>query len=200
MGAPLTIAGLARRSGVAPATLRAWERRHGIVTPTRTPGGHRRYSLDDLARVVQVRDLVAGGMSLAAAAARVRRVALVGVGARPGPAPTGRPAAGSGRDRPATDVALGSADAELAALRAIVRATSPPEVAAALLGFVVAVGGAVVPPTEGDDHQLPLDLSLGTGPTLVAAAEPASVARLRLEEALPQLAEDARITAVRLRR
>jgi DNA-binding transcriptional MerR regulator len=34
--------------GLNPATLRAWERRYGLVKPQRTPGGHRLYSRQDI--------------------------------------------------------------------------------------------------------------------------------------------------------
>ena len=47
----LNIAALAQRTGVAPDTLRKWEQRYGILQPERTPGGQRRYSKRDVARV-----------------------------------------------------------------------------------------------------------------------------------------------------
>ena len=34
--------------GLSPATLRAWERRYGLVKPQRSPGGHRLYSRQDI--------------------------------------------------------------------------------------------------------------------------------------------------------
>ena len=34
--------------GLSPATIRAWERRHGIVAPGRSRFQHRRYSSDDV--------------------------------------------------------------------------------------------------------------------------------------------------------
>src|SRR4030042_6292506 len=34
--------------GLSPATLRAWERRYGLLKPMRTPGGHRLYSRQDI--------------------------------------------------------------------------------------------------------------------------------------------------------
>jgi DNA-binding transcriptional MerR regulator len=34
--------------GLNPATLRAWERRYGLLKPKRTPGGHRLYSRQDI--------------------------------------------------------------------------------------------------------------------------------------------------------
>ncbi|MPT01415.1 MAG: MerR family transcriptional regulator [Pseudomonas sp.] len=47
----LPIGELARRTGVNPVTLRAWERRYGLLKPQRTSKGHRLYPLDQLARV-----------------------------------------------------------------------------------------------------------------------------------------------------
>ena len=67
----MRIGELARRTGVEAGTLRAWERRFGLLEPTRTKGGQRHYSEADVARVATVRRLVSDGMTLAAAAERV---------------------------------------------------------------------------------------------------------------------------------
>lgn len=72
---------MAKRSGVPPSTLRAWERRYGILRPRRTAGGQRVYGPSDLARL---RLLVAhqrAGLSISAAAKLVER----SDGARGGP-------------------------------------------------------------------------------------------------------------------
>ena len=37
-----------KETGLSPATLRAWERRYGLVIPKRSPGGHRLYSRHDV--------------------------------------------------------------------------------------------------------------------------------------------------------
>src|SRR5690606_39868553 len=37
-----------RLTGVNPVTLRAWERRYGLIQPLRTEGGHRLYSQADV--------------------------------------------------------------------------------------------------------------------------------------------------------
>jgi MerR family transcriptional regulator, light-induced transcriptional regulator len=50
-GGGLNIAAVARRTGVGEHTLRKWEQRYGVLRPTRTEGGQRRYSEDDLGRV-----------------------------------------------------------------------------------------------------------------------------------------------------
>lgn len=50
----LSIGDLAERTGVATATLRVWEERHGFPRPRRLPSGHRRYTEADVERVLQV--------------------------------------------------------------------------------------------------------------------------------------------------
>jgi DNA-binding transcriptional MerR regulator len=47
----LPIGELARRTGVNPVTLRAWERRYGLLKPQRTAKGHRLYSIEQVERV-----------------------------------------------------------------------------------------------------------------------------------------------------
>jgi DNA-binding transcriptional MerR regulator len=69
--ADLTIAGVAAKTGVSVATLRAWERRYGFPSPTRLPGGHRRYSEHDVASIRRVLAERAGGRLLDAAVAIV---------------------------------------------------------------------------------------------------------------------------------
>src|SRR3712207_7231076 len=54
---------LARRSGVSADLLRAWERRYGLLEPTRTAAGYRLYSPDDEARVRAMRAHLAEGLS-----------------------------------------------------------------------------------------------------------------------------------------
>ena len=51
-------------SGVGPQTLRLYERR-GLLTPSRTDGGTRRYSEDDLERLRRITELVEQGVNLA---------------------------------------------------------------------------------------------------------------------------------------
>jgi DICT domain-containing protein len=50
----LTISDLARRTGLTPATLRAWETRHGFPVPRRRASGHRRYDERDVSLVKEV--------------------------------------------------------------------------------------------------------------------------------------------------
>ena len=52
--AMLPIRDAARETGVNPVTLRAWERRYGLVKPHRTAKGHRLYSADQLQQIQQI--------------------------------------------------------------------------------------------------------------------------------------------------
>jgi MerR family transcriptional regulator, heat shock protein HspR len=54
-------------SGIAPQTLRLYERR-GLLTPSRSDGGTRRYSDDDLERLKRITELVEQGVNLAGVA------------------------------------------------------------------------------------------------------------------------------------
>lgn len=47
----LPIRDVVRLTGVNPVTLRAWERRYGLIQPLRTEGGHRLYSQQDVATI-----------------------------------------------------------------------------------------------------------------------------------------------------
>ncbi len=69
--APLRIGELSKRSGVSPHVLRAWERRYGLLRPTRSSGGLRLYSPEDLERVRLMRGHLAEGVAAAEAAALV---------------------------------------------------------------------------------------------------------------------------------
>ncbi len=78
--ATMPIGEVARRTGVTVPTLRAWEHRYGLLLPIRTAGGHRRYSGEDVQRVLAVLELTGQGWSVGAAARRV-------VGRRSAPSP-----------------------------------------------------------------------------------------------------------------
>ena len=69
----LRIGELSRRSGVSPELLRAWERRYGLLRPSRSPGGLRLYSQHDLDRVELMRSHLAEGLAAAEAAALAMR-------------------------------------------------------------------------------------------------------------------------------
>jgi len=71
-GARLRIGELSRRTGVSADTLRAWERRYGLLAPARSDGGFRLYSAADEERVRAMRALIGSGVA-AAEAARLAR-------------------------------------------------------------------------------------------------------------------------------
>ena len=73
----IKIGELARRTGVSVPLLRAWERRYGVLSPARTPGGFRTYGAEDERRVRAMRQGIDGGLSASRAA-----VAVVGGGPR----------------------------------------------------------------------------------------------------------------------
>ena len=51
-------------TGVNAVTLRAWERRYNLITPQRTPKGHRLYTHKDVERINHVVDLLNQGISV----------------------------------------------------------------------------------------------------------------------------------------
>jgi len=55
---------LAEKTTVGTSTIRAWERRYGLIHPERTPKGHRLYSASDVKRVLKILDLLNDGHNL----------------------------------------------------------------------------------------------------------------------------------------
>ena len=55
---------VARLTGINPVTLRAWERRYGLIEPKRTESGHRLYSVSDIGTIRQVMDWLERGVSV----------------------------------------------------------------------------------------------------------------------------------------
>ena len=66
--ATIRIGELARRTGLTPGVLRAWERRYALLQPTRTQGGFRLYARGDEARVLRMKAFMASGVGAAQAA------------------------------------------------------------------------------------------------------------------------------------
>jgi len=60
-GGAYGIGAVSRLTGLPEHTLRAWERRYGAVQPERKPGGGRRYSKDDINRLVLIKRLTEMG-------------------------------------------------------------------------------------------------------------------------------------------
>ncbi|RDI30195.1 MerR-like DNA binding protein [Lentzea flaviverrucosa] len=64
----LSVAAVARRLGVAPATLRTWDRRYGLGPTGHTVGRHRKYGPSDVARLELMQRALLRGASSAEAA------------------------------------------------------------------------------------------------------------------------------------
>lgn len=73
----LTVAAVARRIGVAPATLRTWDRRYGLGPSEHVEGEHRRYCPSDVAKLTTMRRLIVAGVSPSDAAEQAKSVKSV---------------------------------------------------------------------------------------------------------------------------
>lgn len=60
----LPIREVSRITGVNPITLRAWERRYGLITPTRTEGGHRLYAQADIDTIRRITGWIERGVAV----------------------------------------------------------------------------------------------------------------------------------------
>ena len=68
VSADLRIGELARRTGVSPELLRAWERRYGLLRPERSSGGFRLYTAEDERRIGRMTAALGRGISASQAA------------------------------------------------------------------------------------------------------------------------------------
>jgi MerR family transcriptional regulator, light-induced transcriptional regulator len=64
---------VSRLTGVNPVTLRAWERRYGLLSPHRTESGHRLYSMADIERVRAVTAWIERGVAVSKVATIIDR-------------------------------------------------------------------------------------------------------------------------------
>lgn len=55
---------VSRLTGINPVTLRAWERRYGLLQPTRTESGHRLYSMADIETVRSILGWIERGVAV----------------------------------------------------------------------------------------------------------------------------------------
>lgn len=116
----LTVAAVARRLGVAPGTLRTWDRRYGLGPSEHAAGAHRRYGSSDLARLIVMRRLTIDGVAPSEAAEIARSArpdALFG----PFPATDGEVDDEPVASDAVVDAALGADGEELARLLALGR-------------------------------------------------------------------------------
>jgi MerR family transcriptional regulator, light-induced transcriptional regulator len=75
------------QTGIPAASLRAWERRYSIPTPVRKPNGHRVYPRSEVEKLLKIKELMAGGMTVSQAVNQLEH------------APTPVPAAGGEVER-----------------------------------------------------------------------------------------------------
>ena len=64
-----TIKTVVQQTGITPATLRAWERRYGVLSPGRSDGGYRLYSERDIATLHWLKHQVEAGVAISRAVA-----------------------------------------------------------------------------------------------------------------------------------
>ncbi|MEH6565619.1 MAG: MerR family transcriptional regulator [Halopseudomonas sp.] len=69
----LPIRDVARVTGVNPVTLRAWERRYGLVKPHRTAKGHRLYGDEQLQQIQQILTWLERGVAISQVAELLRK-------------------------------------------------------------------------------------------------------------------------------
>ncbi|NDJ57546.1 MerR family transcriptional regulator [Enterobacteriaceae bacterium 4M9] len=59
-----SIGEVAERCGINPVTLRAWQRRYGLLKPQRSEGGHRQFDEDDIRRIEEIKRWMESGVSV----------------------------------------------------------------------------------------------------------------------------------------
>lgn len=65
---------VSNQTGVNAITLRAWERRYGLIEPVRTEGGHRLYTLEHIERIKAAVKLTEEGVPISQVKARLAQV------------------------------------------------------------------------------------------------------------------------------
>lgn len=176
-----TIKEAADRAGLSPDVLRAWERRYGVVRPTRTASGYRLYSEADVARLRGMRRLMEEGFKPREAAQELARSARAVSGAGFGAASAGRsdapPSAG-----PAPEPGSGAHTAPAAARSRLIAAAADLDVAA-LSAYFDELGARGTFETVCEEYLFPGFRALGEawadGTVSVAGEHAASAAALR---------------------
>ncbi len=57
-----SIGDVAERCGINPVTLRAWQRRYGLLKPQRSEGGHRQFDEEDIQRIEEIKRWIESGV------------------------------------------------------------------------------------------------------------------------------------------
>ena len=68
----VNISEVCQETGVAAVTLRAWERRYGLVNPKRTPKGHRLYNAENIEQIRRIIKWLDRGVAISKVAALLR--------------------------------------------------------------------------------------------------------------------------------
>ncbi len=103
------MAAVARYVGVAPSTLRTWDRRYGLGPAEHRPGRHRRYSSADVATLQEMRRLLLAGVTVAEAARIATDIREVGTRGAAEPAADAGPADAGPADAGPADAGVGGA-------------------------------------------------------------------------------------------
>ncbi len=82
-----TIKSVSTQTGIRPVTLRAWERRHEVLTPHRSDNKYRLYSERDVAILRWLKNRVDSGVSISSAVGELRKMSRSGIW--PDAVPTG---------------------------------------------------------------------------------------------------------------
>ncbi|MFD7136969.1 MerR family transcriptional regulator, partial [Streptomyces sp. NPDC059894] len=140
--AGLTTGALARRLGVAPTTLRSWDRRYGIGPAVRADGRHRRWRPQDVAVLEAMCRLTAAGVPPAEAARTAREGARAAreEGVAAGPVPEG------GAAGPAPEGGAGPVDLAAAGTASVAIASAGTASAGTASAGAAAGGGAPAGP------------------------------------------------------
>lgn len=62
--ASYSIGDVADKCGINPVTLRAWQRRYGLLKPLRSEGGHRQFDEADIQRIEEIQRWIKSGISV----------------------------------------------------------------------------------------------------------------------------------------
>jgi DNA-binding transcriptional MerR regulator/methylmalonyl-CoA mutase cobalamin-binding subunit len=128
---------VALRTGLSAHVLRAWERRYGVVTPTRSEGGQRLYSELDIQRLTRLRRLSGRGHAISRLASlSLEQLIRLDEESAAEPARSAAPTAG---EAGAVDANESIREVTVAALRAT-REFAPRELDAVLQRAVVTLG------------------------------------------------------------
>jgi DNA-binding transcriptional MerR regulator len=68
-----SIGAVSEMTGVNSVTLRAWERRYGLIQPERTPKGHRLYSREDINLIEAILEYLERGLSISKVADQIKQ-------------------------------------------------------------------------------------------------------------------------------